>query len=91
MGWLPNQETPFVTSVDPGDVVEIDTVSHEGILEDQGRDPVAFFTRHGVDPAEVLDDALAMAAPTSTETSRDRDRTSSTDRSRCAVPRSATS
>jgi acetamidase/formamidase len=61
-GWLPNQDSAFVLSVDPGDVVVIDTVSHEGILEDQGRDPVAFFARHGVDPADVLDDAIAMAA-----------------------------
>ena len=31
-----------------GAMVTIDTVSHEGILEDQGRDPVAFFGRHGI-------------------------------------------
>ncbi|MBK0296144.1 hypothetical protein IAE22_28195, partial [Bacillus sp. S34] len=31
-----------------GTEVTIDTVSHEGVLPDQGSDPVAFFGRHGV-------------------------------------------
>ena len=42
--------------------VTINTVSHEGILEDQGRDPVAFFGRHGVAVANVLADAIDIAA-----------------------------
>lgn len=49
-------------TVDPGSEVVIDTLSHEGILEDQGRDPAAFFGRHGVARDEVLDDAVALAA-----------------------------
>ncbi|HLG92121.1 MAG TPA: acetamidase/formamidase family protein [Acidimicrobiales bacterium] len=40
----------------------IDTVSHEGLLPDQGRDPVAFFSGHGVDPVDVLEDAVALAS-----------------------------
>ena len=31
-----------------GRMVTIDTIRHEGILEDQGRDPVAYFGRHGI-------------------------------------------
>jgi hypothetical protein len=42
--------------------VTIDAVSHEGILEDQGRNPVEFFGGHGVAEADVLDDAKAIAA-----------------------------
>ena len=47
-GYLPNRDTEPVMSVDSGTVVTIDTVSHEGILEDQGRDPVRYFAQHGV-------------------------------------------
>ena len=31
-----------------GAVVTVDTISHEGILDDQGRDPVAYFGRYGI-------------------------------------------
>ncbi|MDQ1681089.1 MAG: hypothetical protein QOI42_1948 [Frankiaceae bacterium] len=61
-GWLPNRSSRPVLRVAPGDTVTIDTVSHEGILADQGRDPVAFFGRYGVDRSLVLDDAIAIAA-----------------------------
>jgi acetamidase/formamidase len=61
-GWLPNRSSRPVLRVEPGATVTIDTVSHEGILADQGRDPVAFFGRYGVDPSLVLDDAIAIAA-----------------------------
>jgi acetamidase/formamidase len=60
-GWLPNAATPPVLTVAPGDTVTVDTLSHEGVLEDQGRDPLAFFGRHGVEPAAVLADAVALA------------------------------
>lgn len=52
-------DTPALT-VAPGTEVTIDTISHEGILEDQGRDPRAFFGSHGA--TEVLEDAVALAA-----------------------------
>ncbi len=39
----------------------MDTVSHEGILEDQGRDPLAFFTARGVPADAVLADAVEIA------------------------------
>ncbi|MBC9225694.1 acetamidase [Aeromicrobium sp. 636] len=57
-GRLPCAADRPVLTVDPGDTVVFDTISHEGILEDQGRDPRAFFERYGVD---VLDDAVALA------------------------------
>src|SRR5581483_4123665 len=43
-------------------VLTFDTVSHEGVLEDQGKDPVKFFGQHGVKPDQVLKDAQAIAA-----------------------------
>lgn len=52
-------DTPVLT-VEPGTEVTVDTISHEGVLEDQGRDPRRFFEGHGA--ADVLDDAVALAA-----------------------------
>ena len=49
-------------SVPSGATVMFDTVSHEGILEDQGRDPVRYFGSHGVPPSMVLKDAIAITA-----------------------------
>ncbi|MGW5324360.1 acetamidase/formamidase family protein [Rhodococcus pyridinivorans] len=48
--------------VQSGETVVIDTISHEGILEDQGRDPVAFFGQHGVARDQVLSDAIDLAS-----------------------------
>jgi len=61
-GSLPNAAAKAVLTVPSGSVVTIDTVSHEGVLEDQGKDPVKFFGAHGVKPAQVLKDAQAIAA-----------------------------
>lgn len=61
-GWLPRRETTPVLRVRAGETVTIDTVSHEGILEDQGRDPVAFLAGFGVAASEVLADARDLAA-----------------------------
>ena len=47
-------------SVASGDVVTIDTMSHEGILEDQGRNPVRYLAQFGV--RDVLNDAIEIAA-----------------------------
>lgn len=60
-GRLPCARDEPVLTVDPGDEVTIDTVSHEGVLEDQGRDPLAFFAGHGLDAEQVLEDAVALA------------------------------
>ncbi|MEI4272207.1 acetamidase/formamidase family protein [Klenkia sp. LSe6-5] len=59
-GRLPCATDQPVLCVEPGTAVTFDTISHEGILEDQGRDPAAFFGAHGV--TDVLDDAVALAA-----------------------------
>ena len=61
-GRLPCAADPFLERVDPGSEVTFDTVSHEGILEDQGRDPAAFFAAYDVE--HVLADAVAIAATT---------------------------
>jgi acetamidase/formamidase len=60
-GWLPNRDAEPVLQVASGSTVTIDTVSHEGILEDQGRDPVAWFGQFGLTAADVLDDARLVA------------------------------
>ncbi|WP_234010347.1 acetamidase/formamidase family protein [Streptomyces sp. SPB074] len=61
-GRLPCRSTPPVAEIPSGGAVTLDTVSHEGILEDQGRDPVAFFGAYGVRPEDVLSDARELAA-----------------------------
>jgi len=59
-GYLWSAAEP-VLRIKPGDTVTIDTVSHEGLLEDQG-DPVSFFKRSGIPKQEVLADAVAIYA-----------------------------
>ncbi|GAB4013501.1 acetamidase/formamidase family protein [Nocardioides ultimimeridianus] len=59
-GRLPCAADAPVLTVAPGTEVTVDTISHEGMLEDQGRDPAAYFAAYDV--AEVLDDARALAA-----------------------------
>lgn len=66
-GYLPNRDSKPVLSVPSGAVVVFDTVSHEGILEDQGRDPTKYFGKYGVGAQHVLKDAAAIAAATSIE------------------------
>lgn len=60
-GYLPNAASKPVLNVASGTVVTFDTVSHEGILEDQGRDPVSYFAEKGIAPRNVLRDAKAIA------------------------------
>ena len=61
-GRLPCAVDSPVLTIDAGDEVTIDTISHEGIHEDQGRDPLAFFGSFGVEPDSVLTDAVALAS-----------------------------
>jgi acetamidase/formamidase len=61
-GHLPNADPRPVLAVPSGSIVTFDTVSHEGILEDQGKDPVKYFGQFGIKPEQVLDDAKALAA-----------------------------
>ena len=60
-GWLPNAASRPSMTVASGDTVTIDTLSHEGILADQGRDPVGFLGGHGVKAADVPRDAIDIA------------------------------
>lgn len=61
-GYVPNVHSASVLTVKSGETVTIDAVSHEGILEDQGRDPVAYFGGKGVEESAILTDAIAIAA-----------------------------
>lgn len=61
-GKLPNRTSDPVTVVSSGAVVTLDTISHEGVLEDQGKDPRQFFESYGVPERRVLRDAIAVAA-----------------------------
>jgi acetamidase/formamidase len=60
-GYVPALGSTPVLRMRSGETITIDTVSHEGILEDQGRDPIAYFRGHGVPRDQVLDDAVAIA------------------------------
>jgi acetamidase/formamidase len=61
-GWIPNQNSKPILTVPSGSLVTFDCLSGEGFMEDQGRDPQKFFGKHGVAPAQVLDDAVEIAA-----------------------------
>src|SRR4030088_203336 len=61
-GWLPTAGTAPVLTVRSGETLTIGTVSHEGIVEDHGRDPRTFFGQFGVAAADVLRDAVDIAA-----------------------------
>jgi len=63
-GYLPNKDAKPVLSVASGSTVTFDTVSHEGLLEDQGRDAEKFFTSKGVNAAFILDEAKAITKST---------------------------
>ncbi|GAA2522950.1 acetamidase/formamidase family protein [Winogradskya humida] len=60
-GYVPSTTSDAVLRMRSGETVTVDTVSHEGILEDQGRDPVTWFAGHGVPRREVLTDAIDIA------------------------------
>jgi acetamidase/formamidase len=61
-GRLPCATDEPVLTVHAGSEVTIDTLSHEGLLDDQGSDPVAFFGGFGVPADAVLADAIALTA-----------------------------
>lgn len=56
-GYLPNRDAKAVLTVASGSTVVFDTVSHEGLLEDQGRDAEKYFKSHGVKSENILDEA----------------------------------
>lgn len=59
-GWLPNAASTPVLGVPDGATLTVDTLSHEGLLADQGRDPRRYLAQFGV--ADVLEDAVEVAA-----------------------------
>jgi acetamidase/formamidase len=61
-GRLPSGADAPVLVVDADSEVTIDTISHEGVLDDQGSDPLAFFAGHGVAADGVLRDAVALTS-----------------------------
>lgn len=64
MGWgiLPNKDSKPILTVPSGSVLTFDTLSSEGMVEDQGRDPVKFFGKFGVKASDVLEDAIEICA-----------------------------
>lgn len=60
-GRLPARDDAPVLTIDPGTTVVVDTLSHEGLLPDQGSDPRAFFGSHGVTADAVLAEASEFA------------------------------
>ena len=60
-GRLPNATDEPLLTVKSGAVLVFDTLSHEGILEDQGRDPAKYFASHSIDREYVLEDAIEIA------------------------------
>jgi len=61
-GRLPCEADAAVLRVSSGATVTVDTVSHEGLLPDQGQDPLGYFGGHGVAADAVLADAIEIAA-----------------------------
>ncbi|MFD6882099.1 acetamidase/formamidase family protein [Rhodococcus sp. NPDC060084] len=61
-GRLPTPDRKPALTVTSGQTVTIDTISHEGLMEDQGRDPRAYFAEHGVSASDVLTDLVDLAA-----------------------------
>ncbi len=59
-GYLPNANDKPLVTVPSGAVVVFDTLSHEGLLEDQGRDARKYFMSKGVAERLVLKDAIAI-------------------------------
>ncbi|HSE02105.1 MAG TPA: acetamidase/formamidase family protein [Burkholderiales bacterium] len=56
-GWIAADREP-VARVKSGQIVRIDTVTHQGL--NTGQDPVAFFGAAGIAPREVLADAVEI-------------------------------
>ena len=59
-GYLSNAADAPVITVPSGATVIFDTLSHEGLLEDQGRNPLQYFASKGIPANQVLKDAIAI-------------------------------
>ena len=53
-GHLPNLNSKPVANINSTDLVIFDTISHESILEDQGRNPISFLKNHNVEKIMFL-------------------------------------
>ena len=62
LGHLPNINSKPVANIDSNDLIIFDTISHESILEDQGRDTISFLKNHNVDKNNVLSDSVKIAS-----------------------------
>ncbi len=63
-GYLPNKDAKPVLSVPSGSTVTFDTISHEGLLEDQGRDAERYFKSKGVRSDYILEEAKTITNST---------------------------
>ena len=61
-GYLPNRDAKPVLTVASGSTVTFDTISHEGLLEDQGRNEEKYFKAKGVNSEQILSDAQKITA-----------------------------
>lgn len=59
-GYLPNANDKPVLTMPSGGTVVFDTLSHEGLIEDQGRNPAKYFASKGVPANLILKDAIAI-------------------------------
>ena len=57
---MPNAATKPVLSIPSGATIVFDTLSHEGLVEDQGRNPLAYFGSKGIPANMVLKDGIAI-------------------------------
>ncbi len=88
LGHAAGADSVPAATVESGAIVTVDTISHEGILEDQGRDPVAYFGRYGIAREQR---ARRRARPGRVRAASTTARASSAARSPCAAPSRATS
>lgn len=61
-GRLPNKNSKSILTVPSGSTVTFDTLSHEGLLEDQGRNVTEYFNKYGVSNTDILDEAKAITS-----------------------------
>lgn len=59
-GYLPNANDKPVLTMPSGGTLVFDTLSHEGLIEDQGRNPARYFASKGVAADQVLKDAISI-------------------------------
>lgn len=61
-GRLPNKNSKSILTVPSGSTITFDTLSHEGLLEDQGRNVTKYFEKYGISNTDVLDEAKAITS-----------------------------